>query len=235
MASQQFVSQTVTEDLKPLRVAGREAYVFPSYRARMAQHSDENAVVTSGGKPIVENGETLLLGMVPLERRYAIGPVVGGRAEVIDQHSFEQESEKNYVAEYNAKGQAPDKTALRFIPNVVRFVSWKIDPTDPRRITHLGFSPGQKLGADIVSQSAEEIESLRAQKDEQALALDEMKRKLDELSQLMASKPAEVPGVVVAHEKAMQTAPCGKEIKQGFLKQHARFCKKPECRPEVTL
>jgi hypothetical protein len=229
MASQQFVSQQIAESDRPARISNRAmpAFVYGPYRARIGEHADESAVVTKNGKPITANGETLLLGMVPMERRYAIGPCQNGKAEVLPQHEFEVANQENYIAEYQMFKQAPDKVALRHIPNVAQYVAWKIDPTDPTRIAPLGFLPGAKP-AEVQVTDTHEIEVLRAQKDEQALALDEMQRKLDELAELVTAKPAAAP---VKAKASVETAPCGKEIKAGFVKQHARFCKKPECQP----
>lgn len=228
-----FEVQKLSDEVKPLRVSNREAYVFPSYRKRMesGEHAEDGALVTSGGKPIVRNNETLLLGMVPLERRYAIGPVENGKAEVLPQHIFADEHEKMYVAEFALKNQPPDNPKLRYVPSVVNFVAWKIDPTDPSRIAQLGFQPNKVAVTATANPAAEEVEALIRHNDRQTIELDEMKRKLDELSALMAQKPKAPLEIEVVKPKALVTAKCGKEVKEGFVKQHERFCKNPECQP----
>lgn len=221
-----FDTQQLADDLKPLKVARREAFVFPAYRRRMSEHADESAVVTAGGKPIVRNGETLLLGMVPLERRYAIGPVINGKAEVLHQNDFAVEQEKVYVAEYALRGQAPDNVRLRYVPNVVDFVAMKVDPQNDARLTHLGYRPDLAPGKEP---EPTEIETLRTKNDIQEMQLIEMQKKLDELAALMQEKMGAKTIDDESATHAKDTAPCGRNVTAGYVNQHIERCQKPEC------
>jgi len=219
----------VLEDArKPLRVAGREAYVFPRYLDRMHEHTNTGALVTHNGTVIERCGIKLRLDMVPMERRFAIGKVDGFTAEVLPQHVFAEEAKLNYIEEYQMRGKSPDNVTLMYIPSVVDFVAKKIDPTDPKRLVDLGFDPERKAEPAKKEDALVEVATLRAQKDAQALQIDDLQRKIDELAHLMATKPEPAPSIRVAEK---ETAPCGREVTKGYVEQHVARCKKPECNP----
>lgn len=112
--------------------------VHPDYLRRAHTAADLSAIVTQDGEPITQAGETLTIGLVPPWRRYAIGPVVGGRAELLRQDEFERENAKVYIDSFRFRRERPDDEKLRAVPNVREFVSWKIDLQNPGRICPLG-------------------------------------------------------------------------------------------------
>ena len=134
-------------DLEPL--LHRTGEIVPSfYRASevMVSHNQyPDALVTDHGMPIAagndQTREVLRIGMVPPTRRYAIGLVVEGRAELLPQHEFEKLDMLRYEQEIRWKSQgkaSPVAPTLRYIPTPRVFVSWKEHPTE-NKFVPLGF------------------------------------------------------------------------------------------------
>lgn len=207
--------------------------VHPDYLKRAHTASDMNAVVTFGGQPIRANGEVLTIGMMLPWRRYAVGPVVNGEAEVLPQHDFEREHEKVYIDSFRFRGERVDDPKVRPIPSVREFVAWKKDPRFPGRICPLGtytekqepikgaqaYDPLKdemydKRAADV--QSA--IDAQLAEKDKQLAALEAKVNLLAGMVQDKPSKPKK--------EVEQVTAPCGTWTgAANRLHAHQRFCR----------
>lgn len=120
----------------------RRGLLVPSfYRQPGREHPESafSAVVTKNGEPISVHGDTLTVGKCPPEYRWAIGPAEDGKAEVLDQRTFEELHRLWYEETYLAKGakDAGDPN-LRPIPRSERFVSWKVDPVDESKLVPLG-------------------------------------------------------------------------------------------------
>lgn len=209
--------------------------VHPRYLMRAHTREELAAVVTQNGVPIEQNGETLTIGIVPAWCRYAIGPVVGGKAELLSQDDFTREHEIVYMASFQLLGQRPDDKDKRYIPNVRAFVSVKADPFRPGRTCPLGThlakeSPKEgKLVYDatrdaFTDRKANEVEErLRAELTEKTARLDALEAKVNQL----VGREVEAPRAAVkAAAPDKVTAKCGKEVDPRYIKQHARMCKK---------
>lgn len=223
----------VDDSPKPVLIHERKTFLTASYNARLmrGEHSraDMDAVVTYNGEPITAGGEVLRLGMIPAERRYAVGPVSGGRAEVLDQRDFQDAHLDAYLTLFSIVKQPPDDPNLRHIPSVVDFVSCKLDSHDPKKIVPLGSGMAAKGERTTYwSEAKQEVVDVADVRDEQQERIRELEERLAKLGGTDEA-PAAAP---VAEEASMEAAPCGKLVKRGFVNQHVRFCKSDECNPQ---
>lgn len=209
--------------------------VSPRYLLRAHRNEELKAVVTHNGEPIVANGEVLTVELVPPWRRYAIGPAVDGRAELLDQRTFEREEELNYLEYFTLRGERPDDSSKRYIPNVKTFVSWKIDTM------RAGFECplGTYIGPQAVKEGEKQYDAVNdklvsKQVDE---TIERMRAEIADRDERMARLEAmieKMSGVKVAEKSAPPlrvSAKCGKEIDPRYMSQHIRMCKKG-CREE---
>jgi hypothetical protein len=229
-------------DIRPVWIEGASSkqkfLVHPNYLRNAHTKADMSAVVTFHGEPIAQSGETLTVGLVPPWRRFAVGPVQDGKAEVLPQQEFERLDEFLYMESFRLRGERPDDHSKRFVPNVVNFVKVKIDPMQKGRICPLGTHTtpqkaivtdkayDSKLDRMVDRQSDEAAERHRA----------ELAEKDERLSKLEATVNALVGKTVKPAnlEAARVTAKCGKTVDPKYLKNHERFCKKG-CQPEAAV
>jgi hypothetical protein len=227
LASEQLSGTGISTTPAYVNIQERQgAFITGEYVDRAHRNEELNAVVKHDGKPISANGEILLVGMVPPERRYAIGKVQDGEAELLEQREFEDLHEQAYRMAYMIKRQPPDNSSLRFIPRAENFVSCKVDPNDSSRIVPLGTG---------VASHGERTHLWDQQKDkmvpiaevEQNSADDEISRIEARLAELrgeskereILSKPADEPS-----ETEMKLAHCGKAVKKNYVNQHVAKC-----------
>lgn len=221
----------------------RGDYVHAEYIARAHRGADLDALVTQGGSPIVEGGVALKVGMVPPERRYAVGVVKDGRAEVLAQNDFEAAHAQHYVDAYTQKNAKLDDPTRRHIPTVRAFVATTIDPQNPKRLLPLGMpveggAPppppdtfwSNTLGREVTAAEAAKLGSGPDPRDAEIKALN---AKLDAFSAQMAALAAAQAAPAPAEAKPkparpMKVAPCGKQMVTG-LPWHVKSCKQPEC------
>jgi hypothetical protein len=228
-------------DVKPVWVTEgpkRVHLVHPEYLKRAHTAADLAAVVTQNGEPIVQSGETLTVGLVPPWRRYAIGPVLDGKAEVLAQHVFEAEHRRVYEDSFRFRGERLDDPDKRYVPAVREFVSWKKDVRNEGRLCPLGTHMEKqepKRGAVAYDPAKDEFTDPRVDAVRQTMEaqLAEERRRREELeakvNALVGRAPAKPPKP--KREREMVTAPCGKEVAAPYLKAHKQFCKSG-CRPE---
>lgn len=218
----------------------RGDYVHSAYIARAHRGADLSAVVTQNGVPIQERGQVLKVGMIPPERRYAVGPVVDGRAEVLPRLDFEAEHLQHYVDAYaQTKGAKLDNPALRHIPAVRHFVSVTVHPSDARRLLPLGQpveggpppAPPETFWSDTLGREVTQAEvvALKNGPDPRDAAIRDLQAKLEAATAKLDAAPALLQkSDKVKPAKALNTAPCGKQMAQG-MPMHMKHCKKPEC------
>lgn len=122
---------------EPIRVPERDT-VIPSFYNAVGHDCDIMAVVTENHMPIAVNGEVLTLSMIPPERRFAVGPVQDGSAELLGREAFESAYRLYLEEDLRVKGGRPTFPALWPVPTARDFVSWKVMPHDPSRLVALG-------------------------------------------------------------------------------------------------
>jgi hypothetical protein len=219
----------------------RGTYVHADYIARAHRGNELKAIVTYQGKPVEDRGQVLRVGMVPPERRYAIGPALEGRAELLGQLDFERAHEESYVKDYEqVKDGKLDDVSRRHIPNVRAFVSVTVHPQDQRRLLPLGQpveggAPPEApdtFWSNTLNREVTQAEAVKmsAGPDPRDAAITELTLALDKLQQQIATMQAD-PGPQPAParpKKALLAAPCGKQMTTG-LPMHIKHCKKPEC------
>lgn len=217
----------------------RGDYVHSAYIARAHRGADLSAVVTQNGVPIQERGQVLKVGMIPPERRYAVGPVVDGRAEVLPRLDFEAEHLQHYVDAYaQTKGAKLDNPALRHIPAVRAFVAVTVHPSDARRLLPLGQpveggpppAPPETFWSDTLGREVTQAEVValgQNRSDPRDAELKLLNAKLEALTAKLDAVAAPEPKAAKP-AKALKTAPCGKQMATG-MPMHAKHCKKPEC------
>lgn len=221
----------------------RGDYIHAEYISRAHRGNDLLAVVTMGGRPVEARGEVQRVGNVPPERRYAIGPVENGRAELLSQLEFEREHAQHYVDAYaQVKDARLDKVELRHIPNVKEYVSVKVHPNDPKRLLPLGMAPegagppsappdtfwSETLGREV---SAAEVVAMKNAPDPRDAKMRELEATIAALQAKMAEPdPVEAKAEFKPAKpaKPLLSAPCGKQMVTG-LPMHLKHCKKPEC------
>lgn len=223
----------IQAELRPVWIQGaskkQNHLVHPMYLARAHTAPEMAAVVTQNGDAIVQGGETLTVGLVPPWRRYAIGPVVNGRAELFPQPEFERLEERIYLDTFRFLGASPDDHAKRPIPNVRTFVSWKIDPMNAGRICPLGtYTAPQKaiiapVAYDALNDRMVDRQSNAALEAAEA-ALAEKDARLTALEAKMAKLTGTKTAAKVAPARA--TAKCGKDIDARYMSRHVQMCKK---------
>lgn len=212
--------------------ASKKAFHFvdPRYLARAHTAAEMSAVVTFHGEPITQGGETLTVGLVPPWRRYAVGPVVDGKAELLSQDDFAREDRAVYENSFRYRGERVDDPDKRFIPSVRTFVMVKRDHMNPGRIcplgTHIGpqevvkgakaYDPANDRMVDRqVNEAEERLRSEIESKDARLAALEA------QVQALVGKKPAPAED-----EPEMVMARCGREVKKMYLSQHVNKCKK---------
>jgi len=209
-------------------------------RVQGGDHIEEQlgAVVTQDGIPIEQGGETLTLGLCPMENRYAIGPVIDGKAEVLEQRDFEVLHANAFLEFFAVAKHEPHNPNLRYVPKVRDFVAMKEDARNPKRIVPLGTgfiaSDPPIRPVEFWSEAKQRTVSaaeVDAEEDPRDAELREMRVLLEELRDRQAGAPPTPAVVAVAEAKPKEIAPCNKEITAGFLSQHQRFCKDPACAP----
>jgi hypothetical protein len=230
-------------DLSNLRSAGIEtgprfvpivqrpgAFITGGYRERVlaGEHTGEemNAVVTYQGQEISVNGEVLRVGIVPQERRYAIGKVEGGRAELLPKEEFKHLHAEVYRMTFLINKQPPDDPRLRHIPTAKDFVSCKVDPQDDSKIVPLGTgmaAAGERTHLwdqkqDKMVTLAEATERTAA---EEILDLEQRLAKLrgDTREEEILEAPR-----VQEEASSSEIAHCGKPVKKGYVNQHIAKC-----------
>lgn len=213
-------------------VPERRVIIPDFYQAMIGNHNANlDAVVTYQGLAIQQGGETLTIGLVPPERRWAIGEAKDGRAEVLPQHVFENDHLTWWTQEFIAKGDTPDDHTRRYIPHVREFVSHKVDPANTSRLVPLGtdFSPGEpKRPEKYYRQSSDSMVDAEVWDRENHEQEEKISRLEALVEKLLAEKDA-APEVAVAPppEPTKTAAPCGKEVQR--VGPHMRWCKQPEC------
>jgi hypothetical protein len=236
--------------------------VHPSYLMRAHTKEDLTAVVTQFGVPIVQSGETLTVGLVPPWHRFAVGPVIDGKAEILSQDDFVREDERNYVDTFRFKGERIDDKDKRYIPNVRAFVSQKIDTRAsggyPRLCplgTHM-LAEKPKAGAVVYDPAKDTVTPRQVDEVRQAFAaenaekdrrLAELEAKVNELVGRKVDPAAANAGTLTdvrtvfdnfktvrdKPAKPQATSKCGAWTGDATrLNSHVRFCKKG-CKPEV--
>ncbi len=245
---QSNVPADLRQDSQPVYIAERDAIIPRFYQASMHDaHLD--AKVSHLGMPVVENGETLTIGMIPHERRWAVGPVEDGWAATIDQKQFDELCIlwKQQEVQFKSQGkEVLDFPHLEARPNVRDFVAVKVHRTDPKRLIRLGMPSERQVvrqGTHVYDPDTDQqmtreawAEREKAKLGGKATEAQSQNARIAELEAKIASltggapvksvsmmTPAEAAAVVA------NTAPCGKEVKN--LGAHKRFCKKPECQP----
>jgi hypothetical protein len=237
-------------------IAERDA-IIPRFYDASLHEGQYSAVVVYDGVPIAQAGEVLTIGLVPPERRWAIGPVTDGYASCIDQKHFDELCIlwKQEEIQFKSQGkEVLDFPLLEARPNVRNFVAWKIHKTDPSRLIPLGMPSERQVvrqGTHVYdpetdSQMTREEWAARQQAKlgakvdasaAQEARIAELEAKLVALTATVppSAPPAPEPASVQAKARLapeMESAPCGKSVQKGRVKPHMRFCKKPECHPE---
>lgn len=240
---QSNVPSDIRQDAQPYYIQERDAIIPRFYQASLHE-GKYDAKVTYDGMPIVIGGETLTIGLVPPERRWAIGEVEDGWAKCIDQRTFDELCLLWKQQEVSFKSQGKevlDFPHLEPRPNVRDFVSWKVHKTDPTRLIRLGMPHERQVvrqGTHVYDPETdaqmtreewaarEKAKMAKPSADaERIAALEAMVERLTG-GALMAAPSGPAPAVKVVNK---ETAPCGKEVQR--LDAHMRFCKKPGCRP----
>lgn len=239
---QSNVPADMRQDSQPYYIPERDAIIPRFYQA--SQHDGQlDAKVAYDGMPIVMGGETLTLGLVPPERRWAIGPAQDGWAHCLDQKQFDELCILWKQQEISFKSQGKevlDFPHLEPRPNVRDFVAWKVHATDPTKLIRLGMPHQRQVvrqGTHVYDPETdtqmtrdewaarEKAKMAKPSADAERIAA--LEAKIAELTGGASVKALEIkPAAKVAHK---ELAPCGKEVQR--LDAHMRFCKKPECRP----
>lgn len=222
----------IQAELRPVWIQGaskkQNHLVHPLYLANAHTKDEMDAVVVEDGRPVVQGGETLTVGLVPPWRRYAIKRADGGRAELLPQPDFERLEERVYLDTFRFLGASPDDHSKRPVPNVRTFVSWKIDPMNAGRICPLGTYT--KPQTAIIPEKAYDAVNDRMVDRQSNAALEAAEKALAEKDARLTAleaQMAKLTGTKVSAPKSERTtAKCGKEVDPKYLKQHARFCKK---------
>jgi hypothetical protein len=227
-------------DIRPVWIEGaspkQRFLVHPNYLRNAHTKADMSAVVTFHGEPISQMGETLTIGLIPPWRRFAVGPVIDGKAEVLTQQEFERMDEFLYLESFRLRGERPDDHSKRFVPNVVNFVKVKLDPMQKGRICPLGTNtvPQKPIIAEKAYDAALDRMVDRATDE----TTERMRAELAEKDARLAKLEATVNALVGKAEPAKKakaakpaaetvTSQCGEWTgKPGHLRLHVKHCKK---------
>jgi hypothetical protein len=229
----------------------RDSIIPRFYNASMHDaHLD--AKVVYDGMPIVQGGETLTIGLVPPERRWAIGEVQDGWAACINQQKFDELCKlwKQQEIQFKSQGtEVLDFPDLEPRPNVRDFVAWKVHKTDPSRLIRLGMPHERQVvrqGTHVYdpetdTQMTRDEWAAREKarlggKATDAQATNARIAELEaKLAALTATPEAPILTVTSLKKAAVETeaAPCGKQVQKNRVGAHKRFCKKPECQPMI--
>jgi hypothetical protein len=225
-------------------VYGEQAYlivrerntVVPSfYNARSPDHVMTD-VVTVNGQPLQHMGETMTVGLLPVERRWAAPVGVDGFAAAIDQREFEDKHLVWWCEDIASKGEQAEEPRLRPVPTVANFLSWKVDPDNVERFIPLGVtsansSPGSVPPTQLYDQKGDRIITPQEAAAE-AKAADEAKdARIEALESKLNSVLRDLgePAVEKA-PKALDVTPCGSTVKSGYMRQHVGKCLHPSCK-----
>ena len=204
-------------------IPDRDTFVTAEYMGRAHKNTDLNAEVHYRGEPIEQNDERLLVGMVPIERRWCIGPAENGVAELMDERDFHGEYQTWYDHSYAFHGQSPDDASKAHIPHPKAWVSMKVNPSNPRKLLPLGMHPPgvkpkfdpKRDGTHTYDPELDDFVSAKPVRDERDERIAELER---QLAAIQAKEGAEAAAAVE------DTAKCGKKVRPGYVNQHEAKC-----------
>jgi hypothetical protein len=225
----------------------RDSIIPRFYNASMHDaHLD--AKVVYDGMPIVQGGETLTIGLVPPERRWAIGEVQDGWAACINQQKFDELCKlwKQQEIQFKSQGtEVLDFPDLEPRPNVRDFVAWKVHKTDPSRLIRLGMPHERQVVRQGTHVYDPETDTQMTRDEWAAREKDRlggkandaraMEARIAELEARLAQAGSASPVVLALVDSPAETFPtrCGRGAKsKAGAAAHERACKK--CSPDPT-
>lgn len=227
--------------VEPFPIHERDTLVPSFYRDESGEQRDHDAhpdaIVTFEGIPISVNGETLTIGLMPPERRFAVQRTGqdGLTAEVYPQDVFANRHRMWWEQELLFKNSRPTDPTKWPVPHVRNFVAFKIRGHD-QALWPLGMPCERELpkqSQQVYDAKADRMMS----RQEWEQSVEDLKAKHDELEKTLEKRLANAKDradTLAAVDAAKSfSAPCGATIKaEAYLPQHRRFCKQPECQKE---
>jgi hypothetical protein len=208
--------------------------IIPSFYVR---HENDGAglVVTKNGQPLLPRFTVF---EIPPERRWAILP----SGELMDQRDFEEKLSQVYVEgskAYSHDGNTTNRGNVKneYYPRVEKYVSVKIDPSNPTRFVHIHYHPDATRGKkpDVLYTSEGEPAGDRLELLRGAAASDRLRGRLhgDELLEVERAERAAQRPIKQREPRAPRridpslVAKCGKAnfSQPHHVSAHERFCK----------